>query len=85
MITVTKTVPIQEQIIPAIRDGRDVLGIAQTGSGKTASYVLPVLMDVLESNFLLNRHIHTLVLVPTRELGSTGQCSLSVVGSQTSG
>tara|TARA_B110000046_G_scaffold147395_1_gene155004 strand:- start:199 stop:1332 length:1134 start_codon:yes stop_codon:yes gene_type:complete len=63
-----KPFPIQEQIIPAIRDGRDVLGIAQTGSGKTASYVLPVLMDVMESDFLLNRHIHTLVLVPTREL-----------------
>ncbi len=64
----THPYPIQEQIIPAIRDGRDVLGIAQTGSGKTASYVLPVLMDVMESDLLLNRHIHTLVLAPTREL-----------------
>ena len=59
-----KPFPIQEQIIPSIREGKDVLGIAQTGSGKTASYVLPVLMDVLESDFLRNRHIHSLVLVP---------------------
>ncbi len=64
----SKPFPIQEQIIPAIREGRDVLGIAQTGSGKTASYVLPALMCVLESDFSLNRHIHILVLVPTREL-----------------
>ena len=64
----SKPFPIQEQIIPAIREGRDVLGIAQTGSGKTASCVLPALMCVLESDFSLNRHIHILVLVPTREL-----------------
>lgn len=75
-----KPFPIQEQIIPAIRDGRDVLGIAQTGSGKTASYVLPVLMDVLESNFLLNRHIHTLVLVPTRELAQQVNAVFQLLG-----
>ena len=81
MITVTKNrFRFRKQIIPAIRDGRDVLGIAQTGSGKTASYVLPVLMDVLESNFLLNRHIHTLVLVPTRELAQQVNAVFQLLG-----
>ncbi len=41
-----KPYPIQEQTIPAILNNKDVLGIAQTGSGKTASYVLPILMNL---------------------------------------
>ena len=64
----TKPYPIQEQAIPAILDGKDVLGLAQTGSGKTASYVLPVLMQLEKQAATRNRHIHVLVMVPTREL-----------------
>src|SRR5580765_7898760 len=55
--------PIQEQVIPAVLAGRDVLGIAATGSGKTAAYVLP-LLDRLAAH----TGLHTLVVVPTREL-----------------
>ena len=60
--------PIQTQAIPAILKKKDVLGIAKTGSGKTASYVLPTLMTVQDNKELKNRHIKILVLVPTREL-----------------
>ncbi|MBT3242883.1 MAG: DEAD/DEAH box helicase [Bacteroidetes bacterium] len=62
--------PIQNEAIPAILNKRDVLGIAPTGSGKTASYVLPVLMNLQEKNDIKNRHIEVLVLVPTRELAA---------------
>ncbi|MFT5832626.1 MAG: ATP-dependent RNA helicase RhlE [Cognaticolwellia sp.] len=60
--------PIQEAAIPAILKGNDILGVAQTGSGKTASFVLPVLMNLQRSEPLKNRKIKVLVLVPTREL-----------------
>jgi ATP-dependent RNA helicase RhlE len=64
----TKPYPIQEQAIPAIMEGKDVLGIAKTGSGKTASYVLPILKNLESSESLKNRQVQVLVLVPTREL-----------------
>ncbi len=60
--------PIQQAAIPAILNGKDILGIAQTGSGKTASFVLPILMNLQRGNRAKNRHINVLVLVPTREL-----------------
>ncbi len=64
----TQPFPIQEKAIPSILKGNDVLGIAQTGSGKTASYVLPTLQLLQSKPVAKNRHINTLVLVPTREL-----------------
>jgi ATP-dependent RNA helicase RhlE len=64
----TAPTPIQELAIPAILNKKDVLGIAKTGSGKTASYVLPLLMNLQGSIGLNNRHADVLVLVPTREL-----------------
>jgi ATP-dependent RNA helicase RhlE len=60
--------PIQIEAIPAILEMKDVLGIAQTGSGKTASYVLPILTNLLKNVGSKNRHVRVLVLVPTREL-----------------
>ena len=60
--------PIQQQAIPAILDGKDVLGIAQTGSGKTASFVLPILQRLQHKTPTKNRFIKALILVPTREL-----------------
>ncbi len=60
--------PIQKEVIPAILSGRDVLGIAPTGSGKTAGYVLPIITNLQSSGRTKNRHAKVLVLVPTREL-----------------
>lgn len=66
----TEVYPIQKEVIPAIIQKKDVLGIAKTGSGKTASYVLPLLMNQQEIEFTKNRHVRVLVLVPTRELAT---------------
>jgi ATP-dependent RNA helicase RhlE len=60
---------IQSQAIPVILKGKDILGIAQTGSGKTLSFVLPLLMNLdKDKTPLKNRRIKALILVPTREL-----------------
>jgi len=64
----TKPTPIQEVAIPAVLNGKDVLGIAKTGSGKTASYALPILNQLQKGAIPKNRHVDVLVLVPTREL-----------------
>ncbi|PRY14333.1 ATP-dependent RNA helicase RhlE [Pontibacter ummariensis] len=60
--------PIQQKAIPAILAGQDILGIARTGSGKTASFVLPLLQQFQKKPAARNRFIKALVLVPTREL-----------------
>ena len=59
---------IQEQAIPVILQGKDLLGIAPTGSGKTAAYALPIIQNLEGKTTTNNRHINVLVLVPTREL-----------------
>lgn len=64
----TRPYPIQTEVIPAILSKKDVLGIAKTGSGKTASYVLPILTKLQGNTVSKNRHVNVLVLVPTREL-----------------
>lgn len=64
----TQPYPIQQAAIPAILKGNDILGIAKTGSGKTASFVLPILESFQNKPAAKNRHITALVLVPTREL-----------------
>ena len=64
----TQAYPIQEQAIPVIIEKRDVLGIAKTGSGKTASYVLPILENIKGKVDNTGREINVLVVVPTREL-----------------
>jgi len=64
----TDPYPIQQQAIPAILSGKDVLGIAPTGSGKTIGYVLPVLMNLQSNTTSKNRYVNVLVVVPTREL-----------------
>jgi len=64
----TQPYPIQMEAIPAILNKKDVLGIAQTGSGKTAAYVLPLLMNLQDIAPSQNRYVNILVLVPTREL-----------------
>lgn len=64
----TQPYPIQLEAIPAILKRRDIMGIARTGSGKTVSYVLPILMNLHGNTVTKNRHVNVLVLVPTREL-----------------
>src|SRR5260221_8339698 len=61
--------PIQEQAIPIVLQGRDVLGIAQTGTGKTAAFVLPMI-DILAKGRAKARMPRTLILEPTRELAA---------------
>lgn len=62
----TEPTPIQAKSFPAILGGQDVMGIAQTGTGKTAAFVLPVLRML---NYAQGDHARALILVPTRELG----------------
>ena len=59
--------PIQEQAIPAVLMGRDVMGTAQTGTGKTAGFTLP-LLDILSGSRARARMPRSLILEPTREL-----------------
>lgn len=63
-----KPFPIQEQAIPVILQGKDLMGIAQTGSGKTACFVMPILEKLQNSEVKKDRNIQVLILVPTREL-----------------
>lgn len=58
--------PIQEQAIPVIMGGRDVIGVAQTGTGKTAAFVLPILDAIMRSD--VYNVTQALIVVPTREL-----------------
>src|SRR3989442_13405509 len=61
--------PIQDQAIPHVLARRDILGIAQTGTGKTAAFVLPML-TMLEHGRARARMPRTLILEPTRELAA---------------
>ncbi|MDI1287365.1 MAG: DEAD/DEAH box helicase [Reyranella sp.] len=65
----TTPTPIQEKAIPIVLMGRDVLGCAQTGTGKTASFVLPMI-DILAEGRAKSRMPRTLILEPTRELAA---------------
>ena len=62
-----ETTPIQEHTIPCILEGRDVMGIAQTGTGKTAAYLLPVLSLLQDGGFPKDA-INCIIMSPTREL-----------------
>jgi len=71
--------PIQEQAIPHVLTRRDVLGIAQTGTGKTAAFTLPML-TMLESGRARARMPRTLILEPTRELAAQVEESFTKYG-----
>jgi ATP-dependent RNA helicase RhlE len=66
----TTPTPVQVQSIPPLLEGRDVLGVAQTGTGKTAAFALPVLQIMSRSRPQGKRHIRALILSPTRELAA---------------
>ncbi len=57
--------PIQEKTIPITLEGKDVIGVAQTGTGKTAAFLLPVMNRIMD---LERKHLNALIVVPTREL-----------------
>ena len=61
----TQPTPIQEQAIPPLLSGRDVVGVAQTGTGKTAAFVLPILNRLIDGP---RGRVRALILAPTREL-----------------
>lgn len=67
----TDPTPIQREAIPEILKGRDLLGLAQTGTGKTAAFSLPMLTRILEEGRAVRGgHCHALILAPTRELAT---------------
>lgn len=57
--------PIQEQSIPLLMEGKDLIACAQTGTGKTAAYLLPIINHIIRSE---TRHLNALIIAPTREL-----------------
>ena len=77
----TNPTPIQAKAIPAILQGRDVLGLAQTGTGKTAAFGLPILQKLAESHVAAGpRGVRALILAPTRELAVQIGDALRVYG-----
>ncbi len=67
----TSPTPIQADVIPAMLDGRDIVGIAQTGTGKTAAFVLPLLQQLVTNHTRpAQKSCGTLILAPTRELAA---------------
>lgn len=72
--------PIQRQAIPKVLEGRDVLGLAQTGTGKTAAFVLPILQRLSSGP---RGRIRALIVAPTRELAEQIQVAIANMGRQT--
>jgi ATP-dependent RNA helicase RhlE len=72
--------PIQERTIPPILEGRDVLGLAQTGTGKTAAFVLPILERLIPGR---RGMLRALILAPTRELAEQTHTVIKALGRQT--
>jgi superfamily II DNA/RNA helicase len=78
----TTPTPIQEQSIPVVLTGRDVLGCAQTGTGKTASFTLPMI-DTLAAGRAKARMPRSLILCPTRELAAQVADNFEAYGKNT--
>jgi ATP-dependent RNA helicase RhlE len=66
----TTPTPIQQKAIPAVLSGRDLLAAAQTGTGKTAGFTLPILQRLADKHYDRNRPVRALILTPTRELAA---------------
>jgi len=75
--------PIQAQAIPAVLKGQDIMAAAQTGTGKTAGFTLPILQRLADGAPAKGGHIRTLVLTPTRELAAQVQESIRTYGKHT--
>lgn len=61
----TAPTPIQQQAIPSVLERRDLLGLAQTGTGKTAAFILPTVQHLMQTS---GKHVRALIIAPTREL-----------------
>jgi ATP-dependent RNA helicase RhlE len=76
----TEPTPIQAQAIPVILQGGDLMGGAQTGTGKTAGFTLPLLQRLMSKPVVGKTHIRALVLTPTRELAAQVEESVRLYG-----
>jgi len=76
----TRPTPIQTDAIPPVMKGRDVMGLAQTGTGKTAVFALPILNRLMEGK---RGHVRALVVAPTRELAEQIHQAIVVLGKKT--
>jgi ATP-dependent RNA helicase RhlE len=72
--------PIQLKSIPPIMEGRDVMGLAQTGTGKTAAFVLPILQRLMQGP---RGHVRALIVAPTRELSEQTHKAIGQLGRKT--
>lgn len=73
--------PIQEKAIPIVLEGRDLLGLAQTGTGKTAAFVLPILQHLTKNPL---RQVRVLIVAPTRELAEQIHEDIKLLGDRKS-
>src|SRR5690606_1803278 len=76
----TAPTPIQRQTIPHVLAGKDVLGCAQTGTGKTAAFALPILQRLVQTQGASRRAVRALILAPTRELAAQIGASFAKYG-----
>ena len=76
----TELTPIQEKTIPLLLNGKDVIGLAQTGTGKTAAFTLPLLQHLIN---MPRRQIHAAIITPTRELSEQISNTISSLGKYT--
>ena len=75
-----KPSPIQAQAIPAVMQGKDVMAAAQTGTGKTAGFTLPILHRLSEGELAKANQVRALILTPTRELAAQVEASVATYG-----
>ena len=75
----TEPTPIQKQAIPVVMSGRDMIACAETGTGKTAAFLLPIMQRLLQGG----RGTRALVLVPTRELAAQVMEHFKLLGAHT--
>jgi ATP-dependent RNA helicase RhlE len=76
----TAPTPIQKEAIPPILAGHDILGLAQTGTGKTAAFVLPLLQRLLDGP---RKKVRALIVAPTRELAEQIHCNINEMAQKT--
>ena len=77
---ISDTNPDTGQAIPLVMQGHDVVGLAQTGTGKTAAFVLPILHRLMQGG---RRHVRALVIAPTRELAEQTHEAIGTLGRRT--